>query len=100
MVLPEKGKVCTFPRTNSPIMNEQDLNELRNAFRRLSHDVRSPLTSILGLAEITLEDPTLSDDSRENLKLLVSDAERLTEMTMNAIDDIEKRLFAENGTRE
>lgn len=81
-------------------MNEQDLNELRNAFRRLSHDVRSPLTSILGLAEITLEDPTLSDDSRENLKLLVSDAERLTEMTMNAIDDIEKRLFAENGTRE
>ena len=81
-------------------MNEHDLNELREAFRRLSHDVRSPLTSILGLAEITLEDTSLSDDSRENLRLIVADAERLTAMTMNAVDDIEKRLFAAGESGE
>ena len=81
-------------------MNDQDLIELYAAFRKLSHDVRSPLTSILGLAEITLEDPSLSEDARENLKLLVSDAERLTEMTMNAVYDIETRFFAGKGLPE
>ena len=81
-------------------MNDQDLIELYTAFRKLSHDVRSPLTSILGLAEITLEDPSLSEDARENLKLLVADAERLTEMTMNAVDDIETRFFAGKGLPE
>lgn len=74
-------------------MNEKDLMELYAAFRKLSHDVRSPLTSIMGLAEITLEDPSLSEDARENLRLLVSDAERLTAMTMNAVVDIESRFF-------
>lgn len=78
-------------------MNDIDLNQLRNAFRKLSHDMRSPLTSILGLAEITLEDPSLGEDGRENLKLLVADAERLAAMTMNAVDDIEKRFFADKG---
>ena len=81
-------------------MNDSELSELQTAFRKLSHDVRSPLTSILGLAEITLEDPSLSEDARENLRLLVSDAERLTEMTIKAIDDIESRFFAGRDVSE
>ena len=81
-------------------MNDHDLNDLRKAFRKLSHDVRSPLTSILGLAEITLEDPSLSEDSRENLKMIVADAERLTAMAMNAVADIERRLYDEPGAGE
>ena len=78
-------------------MEEKDLNELRNAFRKLSHDVRSPLTSILGLAEITLEDDSLSEDSRENIVMIVSDAERLTEMTIKAIDEMEAKFFTRQG---
>jgi signal transduction histidine kinase len=81
-------------------MNDTDLNDLRNAFRALSHDIRSPLTSILGLAEITLEDPSLSEDTRENLMLLAADAERLTELTMKAIEDIEVRFFSARGGTE
>lgn len=79
-------------------MNESDQDELYIAFQKLSHDVRSPLTSILGLAEITLEDGSLSEDARENLTLLVSDAERLTELTIAAIDDIETRFFHKQGS--
>lgn len=96
MVLREKGKaaVCTKSSVFA-IMNDSDLNELREAFRKLSHDVRSPLTSILGLAEITLEDPSLSDDARENLKLLAADAERLTELMINAVDEIDNQFFAD-----
>jgi signal transduction histidine kinase len=91
MVLREKGnEAVPTPHT----MNEHELKQLRDAFRKLSHDVRSPLTSIRGLAEITLEDPSLSDDARENLRLLVADAERLTDMTITAVDDIDARLSA------
>jgi signal transduction histidine kinase len=97
MVLPQKGKERGIA---AGTMNDQDLNELRKAFRKLSHDIRSPLTSILGLAEITLEDPSLSEDSRENIKMIVSDAERLTEMALDAVADIEKRLHVDTGAGE
>jgi two-component system, chemotaxis family, CheB/CheR fusion protein len=74
-------------------MNDTELDELRTAFRKLSHDVRSPLTAILGLAEITLEDESLSADSSENLSLIVSDAERLTTLMVKSLDEIEARFF-------
>ena len=75
-------------------ITENELIELRTTIRTLSHDVRSPLTSILGLAELTLEDSSLSEDARENLTMLVSDAERLTDMMIKTIDEIETRFFA------
>jgi signal transduction histidine kinase len=76
-------------------MEDSEKAELRDAFHKLSHDIRSPLTSILGLAEITLDDPSLSGDARENLNMIVSDAEKLTTMTMTAIDQIESKFFAD-----
>jgi signal transduction histidine kinase len=74
-------------------MDDTDFMGLREAFRKLSHDVRSPLTSILGLAELTLEDETLSADSRENVAMIVADAERLTTLTVESLDEIEARFF-------
>jgi signal transduction histidine kinase len=74
-------------------MDDSEKAALRDAFHKLSHDIRSPLTSILGLAEITLDDPSLSDDAKENLQMIVADAERLTEMTIKAIDEIDTRFF-------
>jgi K+-sensing histidine kinase KdpD len=101
MVLPKKGKVRILSRSAAlHSMKDSDLEELHRSFRKLSHDVRSPLTSILGLAEITLEDPSLSEDSRENLQLLVADAVRLSEMTVNMLDDIESRFFTGRDSAE
>ena len=76
-------------------MEISEKTELRDAFHKLSHDIRSPLTSILGLTEITLEDASLSDDARENLNMIVSDAERLTEMAIKAIDEIDIKFFSD-----
>jgi signal transduction histidine kinase len=81
-------------------MNDTYFNELREAFRKLSHDVRSPLTSILGLAELTLEDETLSADSRENVAMIVADAERLTTLTVESLDEIEARFFPRKSVDE
>jgi signal transduction histidine kinase len=78
------------------MMENSEKTELRDAFHKLSHDIRSPLTSILGLAEITLDDPSLSDDARENLSMIVADAERLTEMAIKAIDEIDTKFFNES----
>jgi signal transduction histidine kinase len=81
-------------------LNESELHELETAFRKLSHDVRSPLTSILGLADLTRDDASLSDDARENLSLIVSDAERLTAMMTAELDAIEARFFADGEDNE
>ena len=81
-------------------MEDPEKTALRDAFHKLSHDIRSPLTSILGLAEITLDDPSLSEDARENLNMIVADAERLTSMTINAIDDIDTRFFTDTSERQ
>jgi signal transduction histidine kinase len=80
-------------------MEDTEKAEIRDAFHKLSHDIRSPLTSILGLAEITLDDPSLSEDAKENLQMIVADAERLTEMTVTAIDELDSRFF-DNNTGE
>jgi signal transduction histidine kinase len=80
-------------------LNETELNELKTAFRKLSHDVRSPLTSILGLADLTRDDASLSDDARENLSLIVSDAERLSTMMTTELDEIDARFFADDEVR-
>ena len=77
------------------IMQDSEKTELRDAFHKLSHDIRSPLTSILGLAEITLDDASLSEDARENLSMIVADAERLTEMAIKAIDEIDIKFFSD-----
>jgi signal transduction histidine kinase len=81
------------------VLNESELRELKTEFRKLSHDVRSPLTSILGLADLTRDDASLSDDARENLSLIVSDAERLTAMMTTKLDEIDARFFADDEGR-
>ena len=81
-------------------LNESEMHELKTAFRKLSHDVRSPLTAILGLADLTREDDSLSDDARENLSMIVSDTDRLIAMIIPTLDEIDARFFADDEGHE
>ena len=53
---------------------------------QLSHELRTPLTVINGWSETLLADENMDPDTRQGLKLISSEAKRLTEMVMELLD--------------
>ena len=53
---------------------------------QLSHELRTPLTVINGWSETLLADETMDADTRQGLKIISSEAGRLTEMVMELLD--------------
>ena len=53
---------------------------------RLSHELRTPLTVINGWSETLLADENMDADTRQGMKIISSEAERLTEMVMDLLD--------------
>lgn len=49
--------------------------------RQLAHDIRTPLTSIVGFAELLLEDDSIQGDSREFVMIIAAEAAKLTAFT-------------------
>ncbi len=45
--------------------------------REMSHDLRTPLTSIMGFSELLLEDETLQGQTREYLTLISDESRKL-----------------------
>lgn len=68
--------------------NNERTNQLENAHKKImthiSHDLRTPLTSILGYIEVLKEDDTLCEDTRhEYLRITFSKAQRLTKLVQD-----------------
>jgi two-component system, OmpR family, phosphate regulon sensor histidine kinase PhoR len=57
-----------------------DSQRFESTIREMSHDVRTPLTSIMGFAELLLEDETIIGQPREYLEVISGEARRLSEM--------------------
>ncbi|MGD9630240.1 MAG: histidine kinase dimerization/phospho-acceptor domain-containing protein [Pyrinomonadaceae bacterium] len=55
------------------------LKEIAEHTSRASHDVRTPLTSISGFAELLAEDANLSDSSRDCAETILNETRSLTE---------------------
>jgi len=74
---------------------EQRLQQMRREFvANVSHELRSPLTSILGYAQTLLEDPPETPEQRERfLTLIVRDAERMRRL----VDDLLNLSRIESG---
>lgn len=74
---------------------EQRLQQMRREFvANVSHELRSPLTSILGYAQTLLEDPPDTPEQRERfLTLIVRDAERMRRL----VDDLLNLSRVESG---
>ncbi len=53
---------------------------------QLSHELRTPLTVINGWTETLLADDTMDADTRQGMKIISSEAKRLTEMVMDLLD--------------
>ena len=53
---------------------------------QLSHELRTPLTVINGWSETLLADESMDDGTRQGMKIISSEAKRLTEMVMELLD--------------
>ncbi len=53
---------------------------------QLSHELRTPLTVINGWSETLLADDNMDADTRQGMKIISSEAKRLTEMVMDLLD--------------
>lgn len=53
---------------------------------QLSHELRTPLTVINGWSETLLAGDDMDDDTRQGMKIISSEAKRLTEMVMELLD--------------
>ncbi len=58
--------------------------------RTMLHDIRSPLTSIGGFAQLMLRDNSNGGESRENLNIIVIQAQKIDEILANFLSDMEK----------
>lgn len=78
-------------------MNNKDnsAGDRRTYIRKAAHDVRTPLTSIAGFAQLLIEDVTLSADARENAETILDEANRLSEMLETFFDEMTQTFDAE-----
>ncbi|MDQ9827121.1 histidine kinase dimerization/phospho-acceptor domain-containing protein, partial [Acinetobacter sp. 163] len=53
---------------------------------QLSHELRTPLTVINGWSETLLADENMDADTRQGMKIIASEAKRLTEMVVDLLD--------------
>jgi len=53
---------------------------------QLSHELRTPLTVINGWTETLMADENMDADTRQGMKIISSEAKRLTEMVMELLD--------------
>jgi signal transduction histidine kinase len=65
---------------------------LRECVRKAAHDVRTPLTSIAGFAQLLIDDGELSVGARENVATILDEAKRLSEMLESFFDDLTETL--------
>ena len=56
----------------------------------MSHDIRSPLTSIGGFAQLLLRDESSSGESRKYLDIIVSEAVKTNEILAKFLFEMEK----------
>ena len=72
----------------------EEANRAKTAFlSNMSHEIRTPMNAIIGLDNIALNDPTISDSTRDYLEKIGASAEHL----LNLINDILDMSRIESG---
>ena len=65
-----------------------EVGHIPGLIRKTAHDVRTPLTSISGFAELLAEDVSLSAGARENAELILAETRRLAGMLEDFFNEI------------
>lgn len=74
--------------------SDKGAESLGTRVRKAAHDVRTPLTTIAGFAQLLIDDGTLSADARENAETIFEEAKRLSEMFEAFFDQLSAELYA------
>lgn len=83
-----RDEIGELAETINEMSNKISQNEkMQTEFiSQLSHELRTPLTVINGWSETLLADENLDADTRQGMKIISSEAKRLTEMVMDLLD--------------
>ena len=85
---PYKDEIGDLADTINEMSSKIAQNEKMQAefISQLSHELRTPLTVINGWSETLLADENMDADTRQGMKIISSEAKRLTEMVMDLLD--------------
>ncbi len=85
---PYRDEIGDLAETINEMSSKIAQNEKMQAefISQLSHELRTPLTVINGWSETLLADENLDADTRQGMKIISSEAKRLTEMVMDLLD--------------
>ncbi len=62
-------------------------NRAKSTFlANMSHELRTPLNAILGFAQIMLNEPNVTDETRENLEIIIRSGDHLLTMINQVLD--------------
>ena len=65
----------------------EEANKAKTAFlSNMSHEIRTPMNAIIGLDNIALNDPTISDTTRDYLEKIGASAEHLLQLINDILD--------------
>lgn len=83
-----KDEIGELAETINEMSSKIAQNEKMQAefISQLSHELRTPLTVINGWTETLLADENMDADTRQGMKIISSEAKRLTEMVMDLLD--------------
>ncbi len=85
---PYRDEIGDLAQTINELSTKISQNEKMQAefISQLSHELRTPLTVINGWSETLLADETMDPQTRQGMKIISSEAQRLTEMVMDLLD--------------
>ena len=85
---PYKDEIGELAETINEMSSKIAQNEKMQAefISQLSHELRTPLTVINGWSETLLADENMDADTRQGMKIISSEAKRMTEMVMDLLD--------------
>ena len=85
---PPKDEIGELADTINEMSNKIAQNEKMQVefISQLSHELRTPLTVINGWSETLLADENMDADTRQGMKIIASEAKRLTEMVVDLLD--------------
>lgn len=83
-----RDEIGELAETINELSSKISQNEKMQAefISQLSHELRTPLTVINGWTETLLADESMDADTRQGMKIISSEAKRLTEMVMDLLD--------------
>ncbi|MDR0503427.1 MAG: response regulator [Treponema sp.] len=78
--------VKTRIRNQIKLNNQIRIEEKNKFFARMSHEMRTPLNAVIGMAEMTLETGGLSEEARRNVEKIGSAGASLLDLVNDVLD--------------